>query len=258
LFCIITVTNNSQVPVTIDHDPKTQNDSFVVALDRQSSLNVLANDAAAFGTLEVTSTTASNYGVALRCPNNSCILYTPSSRFSGFDQVSYTAQDLRGRTVPGTTFIRLQTAAPKLLGMPKHADILQATSFPVFSGSSIAYEDAVWQLTANVSVDLDMHAGPSDQWPVGLLSLGGLASGTAAGVSTLATQSKISVVPAGRNTVSTSLSGNRTTLGLALKELLLTPPATYSGGALVQLQLCSLWMECSVSFLPFKPSNSFH
>jgi hypothetical protein len=245
-----------QVPIAVDHAPTTQKDSFVVSLDSQSSLNVLANDYAAFGTLEVSSTTAGSHGVALRCPNNYCILYSPGTRFSGFDQLSYTAKDLRGRAVHGTALIRLQTTPPKLLGLPKHADIIQASLFPVFAGSTVSYEDTVWQLTANVSVELDIHAGPSEQWPAGVLSLGILNGSAATAVSTVASQSRISVLPSHQYAVSSVLTGNRSSLGDALKELVLTLPPTYSGGALVQLQLCSQWMECTVRTV--SPCQTLH
>ena len=95
-----------QVPVADDGPPVATADTFAVALGRTSLLYVLTNDTAAYGSLALTSVTSGNFGDTSLCANMACVEYTASSRFSGWDSFTYTAEDQRGRLTNATARVR--------------------------------------------------------------------------------------------------------------------------------------------------------
>lgn len=249
LSCCARVTSQErigvvQVPVAVDGPPVATNDSFVVPLNAQTKLSVLDNDSAAYGSLTVVSTTSSTHGTAVVCPDGSCVAYTPSLRFMGYDELTYTARDLRGRTVTARALVRIATTPPRLLGAARHGDLQQGLSQAPFAGATLTYDDAVWRLTANVSLELDTHAGASAEWPAGALALGG-GNGTS-----VAALSQLLVAPRGEHAVGAVLEGSKGEMAVHLESLTVAAPPHYSGVGIARLRLCSEWDECSVRALP--------
>ena len=232
-----------QVPVADDVDPEAINDIFEVPLGQQSTLNVLRNDTAAYGSLAVAAVTTSTHGTTVKCVDNSCVQYTPSRRFSGFDMFGYTAEDARGRRATAEARVRISTTAPRVLGLAAHATVAAGAPVLPFSSANIAYDDNVWQLTLNVTLQLNTHAVNATRWPASTLSISG---GAADQIGSVDSQAALNVRAVAPFAVSAQMSGNISTLAAGAAQLAVVPPTGYSGVGLVLLEVCSQWSECTV------------
>ena len=231
-----------------DGPPVARADTFAVPLDSATQLTVLSNDTAAYGSLVVTSATASDEGVTNVCADASCVSYTPKRRFSGWDAFTYTAEDARGRLASATARVRVATTPPRLLGLPQRADVSEGAPLRPFSGADVAYDDAVWTLVATVTLELDTHSGNATRWPAGTLSLlsadDGMTGGSAGSVGA---QASLAVAATGAHAVRTTFRGNTAQLATQAARFAVTPPPRYGGAGVVRLQVCSEWGECTVS-----------
>lgn len=239
-----------QVPVVEDGPPSAAPDFFVVALSSQTTLDVLRNDAAAFGNLSISSSSASSHGLVTACANASCLLYTPRYRFSGYDTVAYTATDDRGRAASATATIRIRTSPPGFSALPGHVTALQATAATPFAGAAVTYDDAAWNLTVAVTFRAGEHAPPAAGWRAETLSLLSEGSGVAPGsLQALAVLARMQVEVVDGASVRAQLQGNLSEVSALLGEVTVRPPEAYAGVAQVSLQVCSQWTECSVCSL---------
>ena len=102
-------------PTKLDQNPIAQNDTAVVAIDKSTQVNVLANDTAMSGqTLNVSSVTFSSvpaHGTATVDSANGSITYQPTSGYSGTDSLQYTVRDnLGAQSNKASVSVRIQPA----------------------------------------------------------------------------------------------------------------------------------------------------
>ena len=235
------------VPVATDAPPVAADDTFVVPLGAQTALRVLDNDTAALLDLVVTSATTPPHGAVALCPDGTCIHYTPQIRFSGWDTLSYTAADRRGRVAAAVARVRLSTTPPRWVALPTHADLTEGAVTLPLAAAGAAYDDATWRLTAAVTLELEPHAGGADGWPAGVLALGGDAGASVAGAD------GVTLVATGAHAVTATFGGVLADLVAMAARLAVTPPPRYSGAGVLTLDLCSEWGECSVRSLSYMP-----
>jgi hypothetical protein len=226
-----------QVPVATDAPPVANLDTFIAPLDSQAMLPVLDNDTAAFGSLVLTAATSSNFGVVVICPDKTCLQYTPKLRFSGWDSLTYTAQDGRGRNAAASAMVRIETSAPRLLGLSQSLSLTEGSVYLPFVALQVSYDDVHWELRADVTLELDVYSGDAAAWPAGTLSLGG---GSVGGLS------EISVVATGDHTIGTVLAGNVSAVTTLVQRLAVATLPRYSGVGVLRLDVCSEWGECVV------------
>lgn len=245
-----------QVAVVQDGPPTAGADFFVVSPADQTRLDVLANDAAVFGALTISSSTASTHGFVAPCANSSCLLYTPRYRFSGYDTVTYTAADGRGRSATSSATLRIATSPPGLNSLPAHVQTTQAAATTPFSGAAVTYDDQSWNLTLTITFRTDAHAAAAGAWRADTLSLlpqGSPVSPGSLQALELLARMQVEVVDAAA--VRARLQGNLSVASGLLQDLTVRPPEGFGGAALVSLQICSQWTECSVRLLiPDAPS----
>jgi Bacterial Ig domain len=227
-----------QVPVVVDAPPQAHRDLLSVPMGEHSMLHVLDNDDVAHGALALAAVVPSPNALASLCANASCILYTPRFRFSGHDEVTYTAVDGRGRATAARALVRLSTAAPALQNLPHVLNLRQGAPAQPLASLRVAYDDLTWRLDALVRVRLPVSALPAAQWPPAVLHLPPALAPT---LSLAASDAA-----AGAPHVEARLSGNVTTLAATLPQLLLALPPSHCGAALLELGICSEWGECSV------------
>ena len=137
--------------------------------------------------------------------------------------------------------MRIQTTAPRLLGLAATANLESGAAFLPFSSGQIAYDDTVWTLTATATLELDTHAGNASSWPASTLSLGG-----ATGAGSIGAQSSLTVKATAAHAVAADIAGNTGALAQAAPAFAVTPPPGYSGTAIVRARVCSQWGECAV------------
>jgi Bacterial Ig domain len=232
-----------QIPVTSDSPPAARPDVYVVPLEGQSSLHVLSNDSVAFGSLSVIGVTDSTNSVCSPCVNASCIVYTPRFRFAGFDQITYTAVDARGRVTNTTVSVRIVTTPPRLTTVPAKLNNAQNSRVQPFISSQLSYEDPAWRLSAAVTLRLSSFAPPASSWPNNAISLLSSAAETVSSAQA-ADASSLSLVNA--SSIEATMSGNVSALQAQLSRLTVLAPQTYSGPSLLSLAVCSEWQECQV------------
>lgn len=230
-----------------------------MSLTAQTTLDILGNDAAAFGNLSISSSSASSHGLVTACANASCLLYTPRYRFSGYDTVTYTATDDRGRTASATVTIRIRTSPPGFSALPAHVTTLQTAATTPFSGAVVTYDDAAWNLTVAITFRAAEHAPAAASWSAETLSLVSEGSGVAPGsLQALALLARMQVEVVDGAAVRAQLQGNLSEVSGLLREATVRPPEAYSGVAQVTLQICSQWTECSVRVLDRPGLRRFH
>jgi hypothetical protein len=184
--------------------------------------------------------------VVALCPDRSCIQYTPRSRFSGYESLSYTAQDARGRNVTSSVRLRLATAAPVLQSLPHVLDSPQATRLKPLAAATVAYDDAEWQLTMTLQLTLAQHAQNAVDWPANIFSIAADPDVPYGSLQALQRLSELRVRPVDTHSVQATLSGNLSALSARAADLVLTPPPHFSGPGLLELRTCSQWDECTV------------
>lgn len=242
-----------------DGPPTAAADFYVVAPSQQTRLDVLSNDAAVFGNLTIASSTASSHGLVTACANASCILYTPRYRFSGYDTISYTATDARDRSAASTATLRIATTPPGFSSLPPNAQTTQGAALTPFAGAAVTYDDQAWNLTLAIVYRTDAHAAAAGSWQADTLSLLPQGSGIAPGsLQALALLARMQVQVVGEAAVRAQLQGNLSEVSRLLSDVTIRPPAAYAGAALVSLQVCSQWTECTVSSLLLSSADTLH
>ena len=103
------------VPILSDYPPMASNDVVAVSEGALNRLAVLSNDSVAFGSLTVSTVSASVMGIVGVCGDGSCVEYTPKIRFQGFDTVRYTVTDGRGRSASATVQVQCSSSLSNIL-----------------------------------------------------------------------------------------------------------------------------------------------
>lgn len=121
---------------TPNHQPVAKNDSYLLAKDSATAINVLANDSDSDGdTLSITAVTQPSHGTVVI--SNGKIIYTPTANYTGSDTFTYTLKDSHGATRSATVTVYVTqecnlfpssyyptTTRPRLWLTQKRLDIL--------------------------------------------------------------------------------------------------------------------------------------
>ncbi len=110
------VSNAASVSITVQPAPVANNDTDTVQADQSVTINVLANDTSAGGTLipaSINIVVAPTHGTA--AVSSGEVVYTPTTGYTGLDTFQYTVQDNLGTTSNAATVsinVMAQTSTP--------------------------------------------------------------------------------------------------------------------------------------------------
>lgn len=234
------VTLDTRMPVRVDAPPVAADDFYGVPVTAGTDLDVLQNDVVAYGAARVQSVTTSRVADVTLCADAACIVYTPLLRFSGYDDVGYTMADERGRLVSASVRVYIQPSAPRLINLPTYYQLAQASTLQLPSGTILDYKDTAWQLTSRVTLHLDAHAPPPQDWPQTYTSTtpenANIWGVNATAQAALAPEARVSEV---------YFTGTFSAVTLALAALRVPLPATFCGAGVVTLSVCDQWGLCA-------------
>lgn len=234
------VTLDTRMPVRVDAPPVAADDFYGVPVTAGTDLDVLQNDAVAYGAAHVQSVTTSRVADVTLCADAACIVYTPLLRFSGYDDVGYMMADERGRLASASVRVYIQPSAPRLINLPTYYQVAQALTLQLPSGTILDYKDAAWQLTSRVTLHLDSHAPPPQDWPQAYTSTtpgtGNVWGINATAQAALASEARVSEV---------YFIGTFSAVTLALAALRVPLPVNFRGAGVVTLSVCDQWGLCA-------------